>query len=91
MDNNCLGLNNKRLGRILYSLDETGNIIKQEVTENEPDVLRQSRMTDSKFIKRSTVLGFPVSAGVTPSRVMPVMTLRPERYKKNPPATVVSV
>ena len=47
-------------------------------------------MTDSKFIQRSTLLGFPVSAGVTPSRVIPPMQTRPDRYLKNPPATVIS-
>jgi hypothetical protein len=35
--NNGLGLNSKRIGRSLYSLDESGNIIKQDVTLQEPD------------------------------------------------------
>jgi hypothetical protein len=90
LDNRGFGLNSKRIGRSLYSLDEAGNILKQEVTVNEPDQLRKSRMTDSKFIQRSTLLGFPVSAGVTPSRVIPPMQTRPDRYLKNPPATVIS-
>jgi hypothetical protein len=72
-----LGLNSKRIGRSIYSLDESGNIIKQDVTLHEPDELRVSRMTDSRYIKRSTVLGFPVSAGVTPSRVIPPGAARP--------------
>jgi hypothetical protein len=88
--NNGLGLNSKRIGRALYSLDESGNIIKQEVTLNKPDELRRSRMTDSRYIKRSTVLGFPVSAGVTPSRVIPAGQPRPQRYKRNPPPQIVS-
>lgn len=85
-----LGLNSKRIGRSLYSLLENGNIIKQDVTRNEPDKLRVSRMTNSRYIQRSTVLGYPVSAGVTPSRVIPPGAVRPERYKRNPPPTVVS-
>lgn len=90
-ENNCMGLNCKRIGKNLHSIDESGNLIVQAVTETSPEPLRESRMTDSKFIQRSTVLGFPVSAGVTPSRVIPSMEGRPQRYLKNPPATVMSI
>lgn len=89
-DNSSLGFSVKRKGRKLYSVGDDGVISKVGVLNGTPYPSGYQNQLRDSGIQRTTNPGVLVSAGVTPSRVIPNFQARPLQYSRNPEPRVIS-